>query len=205
MTRTTVYVTIKNKGTKRVPISLDMTLGEFREYLLKKLKVDYKYWTLSIEFEIGQKELNNNTKTLRELGVCHNSRIIVNSESTCYQEVIPLDIKEESEEDDVLQDALTSSLNNAFDTGLIRTRKPKPEIKYMEYEMIEMDNFVDHNKEINQAELERIHKIVSEASSAPKIKLKLHTLNSLKQNLEHIFAKHLSTAESLTKPSINTY
>ena len=68
----------------------------------------------------------------------------------------------------------------------------------MEYEMIDMDDFDDHNKEIKQAELDQMHETVLKASSASKTNLKLHSIKSLDKNIKQILEQYLSTAESLT-------
>ena len=64
-----------------------MTLDEFKEYISKEQKFNCKNWKFSIECDIGnKKKLKNNNKTLQELGICQDSRIIADSDKKYYHE-----------------------------------------------------------------------------------------------------------------------
>lgn len=197
-----VYVSFHSKGTRKIEVSLKTSLENFKIYVSGKFKVDPKYWNFFIEYEIGnKKKLKNNFKNLGELGFCHNSRILAERNRKNILGVTPLNILEEYEEDDALQSAITYSMNSAFDVKMIgedygnnpsrvktRREQRKVDTNYTEYEMIDMGECTGEKPLVDKAELAKVQKAVENAALSEKVKLKLHSLQSLQKNLTQILA-----------------
>ena len=130
-----------------------------------------------------------------QLGFCDDIRVLAENSKTVLRKVIPVDIREESEEDEALQKALKNSMNDAFDIG--RPFDGKKE-NFTQFEMVEMDDFVnkvdnfsDFERKENEKlmEIDKIKEAVNYAISDHKIIIKLHSLQRLQKNLTQIFQK----------------
>ena len=207
-----IYVTIPNKGTKKFFMSPNLLVNSFIDYISKALKLESKEYKFYIEYEIGKKKrVKASYSSLSECGFCDEIKIVVEKNRKKLAGVTPLDIKEEYEEDEALRDALTSSMNDAFDIGRLadkNTNKQKKRSHYQEYDAIHMDDYAENktikegyqeydpinmddyiNEEIpsKENELALINSAVAEALNSKKIIMKLHSLKSLQRNLTQLY------------------
>ncbi|OMJ69234.1 hypothetical protein SteCoe_33085 [Stentor coeruleus] len=173
-----ISITFQSISTKIISVPLNLKFIDFKDHVCKKFKASQEMWKFYTQFESGIKtKLIESNHTLQDIGFCNNIHVVCERKKNRYQSVMPLDIREEEEEDEEMQKIISYSINDAFDSGRLDIQKDYTD-KYAE-----VDDCYDL-KDCN--EIKEVKEKVAWALMEEKVSIKLKSLKDLKRNLTHI-------------------
>ncbi|OMJ73868.1 hypothetical protein SteCoe_27349 [Stentor coeruleus] len=177
-----ISITFLSLSSKTIILPLSLKFIDFKDYVCRKFKTNQDNWKFYINLKGTNKtKLVESNYTLEELGFCNGINIICEKKKSRYKTIVPLDIRDDDDEDEDMRKVLSFSMNDAFDAG-------KSEIcnrYYVDGSVNCIDGYLDKTCE-NLDDVRVIKDRVNEVMRGTRVELRLKSLKEVRRNVVEI-------------------